>query len=366
MSSSSIPIPIHPSFKNRLEEKYGKLLVIEYSGCDEKNRHYWLCQCDCGSKPKIIRGTELGKTKSCGCLIHQVSPNRKDVTDQKFGMITFISRNHSNIWNCLCDCGNFFKWASSPIIQGKKINCGCKRKQIECTLIGKRSGKLIMLEKNHVEFSKYKYKCECDCGNIIEYITSGPWNRRKHCGCEPRAKIINRKKPVSRRPDLSDNRYGKLLVLNPHHDLERFWICLCDCGNYLVRLDDALTSGATFSCGCLNKTENHWKWNPTLDREGRKNRRKTMEDKNWRDSIFRRDKYICQLSNQKGGKLNAHHIVAWTTCEDLRYEISNGISLREDIHKLFHHLYGLGYNTAEQFEEFKLRYFNKEFSPSYY
>lgn len=48
-------------------QRFGKLLVIERKGSDEKGQALWLCHCDCGTK-KIIRGHDLKcGTKSCGC-----------------------------------------------------------------------------------------------------------------------------------------------------------------------------------------------------------------------------------------------------------------------------------------------------------
>ena len=48
--------------------KYGKLIVIEYSHKDSRNVTYWKCLCECGNE-KVIRGQHLksGAIISCGC-----------------------------------------------------------------------------------------------------------------------------------------------------------------------------------------------------------------------------------------------------------------------------------------------------------
>lgn len=50
-------------------QKYGKLYVIERAENDKHEKAQWLCQCDCGSEPKIINGSAIrkGLVVSCGC-----------------------------------------------------------------------------------------------------------------------------------------------------------------------------------------------------------------------------------------------------------------------------------------------------------
>lgn len=39
-----------PRFKDRTGDKYGRLTVLSHAGKDHRNKHLWLCMCDCGNK----------------------------------------------------------------------------------------------------------------------------------------------------------------------------------------------------------------------------------------------------------------------------------------------------------------------------
>ena len=49
-------------------QRFGKLVVTEYAGRNERRESLWMCQCDCGNE-SIVRGDVLrrGTTESCGC-----------------------------------------------------------------------------------------------------------------------------------------------------------------------------------------------------------------------------------------------------------------------------------------------------------
>ncbi|MFS0905787.1 HNH endonuclease [Priestia aryabhattai] len=86
--------------------------------------------------------------------------------------------------------------------------------------------------------------------------------------------------------------------------------------------------------------------------------RETFEYKKWRKAVFERDCYTCQKCNDsKGGNLHAHHIYPFYLYEELRHEITNGITLCANCHDSrykgsFHNIYGTHNNTKEQLEEF--------------
>lgn len=57
------------AFKNRVGDRYGRLLVIKHAGKDHRNKHLWLCKCDCGNEKVVVSDNlSSGKSNSCGCL----------------------------------------------------------------------------------------------------------------------------------------------------------------------------------------------------------------------------------------------------------------------------------------------------------
>lgn len=123
-------------------------------------------------------------------------------------------------------------------------------------LSGQRFGKLIARYRGPGPLRNgISWLCDCDCGR--QRIIPG-WNLRRgitrSCGCLMddyiRAKVI----------DLTGFRYGRLTVVARSPELYKsggskriLWICRCDCGDQLSVMGQALRSGNTKSCGCLNE-----------------------------------------------------------------------------------------------------------------
>jgi hypothetical protein len=58
-----------------------------------------------------------------------------------------------------------------------------------------------------------------------------------------------------KKPDLTGNKFGRLLVVSFHEDGSNGgkWRCSCDCGKEKVAYGSNLVSGATKSCGCYRR-----------------------------------------------------------------------------------------------------------------
>lgn len=71
----------HSKTKDLTGKTFGRLLVIEFAGYfPRKNgdRHaYWLCECACGTRKSYMAHCLIsGMTKSCGCLLSDVTTMR--------------------------------------------------------------------------------------------------------------------------------------------------------------------------------------------------------------------------------------------------------------------------------------------------
>lgn len=57
--------------------RFGRLIVIGFSGLNKHRKATWNCLCDCGNKVVVV-GSSLtsGATKSCGCYEHETKQKR--------------------------------------------------------------------------------------------------------------------------------------------------------------------------------------------------------------------------------------------------------------------------------------------------
>ena len=60
--------------------------------------------------------------------------------------------------------------------------------------------------------------------------------------------------------------------------------------------------------------------------------RKSTDYAKWRKSVFERDGYTCVVCFQKGGRLNADHILPFSTHPEIRFSLENGRTLCRECH----------------------------------
>lgn len=226
-------------------------------------------------------------------------------------------------------------------------------------LTNQKFNKLSPIETEYKRNGAYYWKCLCDCGNYVTVY--GPDIKNGHtksCGCIPNNKP----------EDLTGQKFGRLVATILNSIRPPKWLCKCDCGNEIIVPAGRLKSGNTKSCGCYMREtaskrmskqtgKNNHRWRTDLTEEQRAEKRivrKSIEYKNWRQKVYKRDNYTCQIcKNNKHGTLEAHHIYSFHSHEHLRFITSNGVTLCKDCHTKFHKEYGYENNTRKQFNKFK-------------
>lgn len=106
----------------------------------------------------IIRanGLKTGNTTSCGCI---TSPS---LIGKKFGRLTVVEEIQDStpqrLWKCKCDCGRYTNVYSYTLTSGHTKSCGCLRSESVShgeTLIAQ------ILKENDIEFEKEKTFSNC-------------------------------------------------------------------------------------------------------------------------------------------------------------------------------------------------------------
>lgn len=175
-----------------------------------------------------------------------------DLKGIRFGKLLVTERVENNkagnaMWKCLCDCGNTCTYAGARLRSGHNKSCGClKNTPRYIDEIGNTYGKLRVISFSHTDKKDSFWNCKCECGNNT--VCKGTELRSgnvKSCGCLKEHRYI----------DEIGNIYGRLTVLKLSHTDKQnaFWNCKCECGNEKIINGTSLRSGATQSCGCLQK-----------------------------------------------------------------------------------------------------------------
>lgn len=271
-----------------------------------------------------------------------------------------------------------------------------KRIKLENTKIGKWS----VISYLGLVKRRAMYLCQCDCGKLSEIRADYLLHGNPKCGVECPFEF-----------GLIGKVFGRLTVLKFSHKGDRgeiYWECKCNCGNTTIVSRASLISGYTQSCGCLQKEvaiklleiargsriiksiilncdfcdkeilvspskiernlynycsqecrsnhqktfffgKNHPNWkDDKIDRD----LRKCSEYYTWRNEVFKKDNYKCNCCKDSTKKLNAHHLKSFSRFPELKFDVTNGITLCKDCHISFHSIYGIRIFTSDDYYEF--------------
>lgn len=75
-------------------------------------------------------------------------------------------------------------------------------------------------------------------------------------------------------------------------------------------------------------------------------------NREFKNLVLKRDNFTCRKCGKHGGDLAVHHLNGYNWDVANRYNPDNGVTLCVKCHRTFHNVYGQGYNTKEQFDEY--------------
>jgi hypothetical protein len=238
------------------------------------------------------------KRKKTGALAAEMS------IGQRYGrmVVQRVSENQgafkTTMVDCLCDCGKEFRIGISTVRAGKCISCGCYTATDLDSIVGTRKG-LLLVTRHYVRHAStgrdYEMvDCKCDCGRTD--ILRTEWFNR------------------------------------PERD--RCYHCMM---------------GKMISAGLQKVSLEDWEGFKVSDTQRDRN---APEIREWRYRVLRRDNYACQCCGAKHS-LEVHHIRNFSSSNELRSDIGNGITLCRDCHSItspgsFHSTYGARKNNKKQ------------------
>ena len=119
-------------------------------------------------------------------------------------------------------------------------------------LRGQKFGRWMVIERAANKGKQTAWRCRCDCGREAVVVGSSlTRGASKSCGCLQKERVTE-----THLKDLTGQKYGRLTVLERAEKTKGgkiCWLCRCDCGNERIIESGNLVSGASKSCGCLNK-----------------------------------------------------------------------------------------------------------------
>lgn len=113
---------------------------------------------------------------------------RKDLTGNKFGMLTPMEWIKGGHWRCVCNCGNEVVVDTRNLLSGHTKSCGCKRYETknvtDMSNYEDENLKVISRDNNIGDIAAWRCLCK-HCGR--EFVTKGSnirFGYTQSCGCQ--------------------------------------------------------------------------------------------------------------------------------------------------------------------------------------
>ena len=232
-------------------------------------------------------------------------------------------------WNCICECGNIKSIRGDDLRKGKIKSCGCHRKEM--------AGKTLK-SYNEEQWKKEEYR-QVKVKQIGE-VAKKTWQNEEYR--QKMAKLSKERwQNEEYRKIMYDSVYkGGITPISLYLrsiDVVRQW----KRNTYVRENSKCQLTGKQVHGG--NSDVHHLKSFNTIVREAHELYKIAIKE---------------NVQNYTKEELNLleNYIAEW------HKDTTNAVLLDEGIHKLFHHIYGYGDNTLNQFEEFKRRYLHGEFN----
>lgn len=115
-------------------KRFGYWVVLGLGERSKTGLIRWKCRCDCGRvrdvKPDMLKS---GRSVSCGCGIAGKRNRVDELIGRRFGRLVVLEKDtarvkaHNTYWICKCDCGKEKSVATCNLIGGNVSSCGCLR-----------------------------------------------------------------------------------------------------------------------------------------------------------------------------------------------------------------------------------------------
>lgn len=243
-----------------------------------------------------------------------------DITGQRYGRLVVVEytetdKNRQAKWLCKCDCGNTKIISANALRRGLTKSCGCLNDEV------RRSGINRIGHKNTDEMKRKMSERKKGVPNPVAVEKSARARKGRPLPEETKRKISEAQKGKSRPPEQVKKAAQARIGIRFKRKKKR-----------IISDEQRRKQSETMkSKGSANHLYIDGKCADRHDE--RKIAYMTVEYKIWRDSVFRRDNYTCQLCGEKPRRVEADHIQAWSTHPELRYELSNGRTLCVECHR---------------------------------